>query len=121
MDIIRIEKHTLLNKLKENLEQHRIDYKEMVADYITLTNKIHRTNGRLIKTGDVSQMSKLTPYPQKPMSYEAEYIRAISMLEYSVDDIIELDNHQFQQLVMDEWGWKQSFTAVSSSYRSLIK
>ena len=121
MDTIRIEKNTLLKKLKENLEQHRLDYKEMVKDYFTLIKKIQRTNGKLIRSGNLANMVNLQGYPTRPTSYESEYIRAISMLEYSVDDVIELEAHQFQQLVMDEWGWKQSFTAVSSSYKSLVK
>lgn len=121
MDTIRIDKATLLKKLKENLEQHRVDYKEMVKDYFILIKKIQRENSRLIHSNDLTKMAKLQSYPQRPVSYESEYNRAISMLEYSIDDVIELESHQFQQLVMDEWGWKQSFTAVSSSYKSLVK
>ena len=41
------------------------------------------------------------------------------MLELSVDDVITLSETEFDQLVMDEWNWKQSFVATSSFYKSI--
>ena len=47
------------------------------------------------------------------------YTRAIRMLELSVEDVIEIEEHIFNQLVLDEWGWKQQFTAMSALYKSV--
>ena len=55
-----------------------------------------------------------------PQSYEAEYTRAMRMLELSVDDTIEVEQDVFNQLVLDEWHWKMSFTASNTMYKSLL-
>lgn len=39
------------------------------------------------------------------------------MVEMSVDDILELEQSEFNQLVNDEWTWKSSFRlSVYSNY-----
>ena len=40
------------------------------------------------------------------------------MLELSVEDIIEVEEDVFNQLVLDEWQWKRSFTASAMSYKT---
>ena len=51
-----------------------------------------------------------------PHDHSAEYDRAIKMVEMSVDENLELTEPEFAQLVMDDWGWKQQFTASNSRY-----
>jgi hypothetical protein len=54
-----------------------------------------------------------------PTSYADSYTRAIRMLELSVEEVIEIDATTFNQLVLDEWQWKQQFTTMSSTYKSI--
>jgi hypothetical protein len=51
-----------------------------------------------------------------PQSHLEEYDRALAMLQMSVDVTITLQEHEFQQLVMDEWGWKRDFIRSTSAY-----
>ena len=37
-------------------------------------------------------------------------------LELEVEDTVTLDERRFDQLVMDNWGWKASFTASNTPY-----
>jgi hypothetical protein len=41
------------------------------------------------------------------------------MLELSVEDTIELEEDVFNQLVLDEWTWKNAFVASNSLYKTL--
>jgi hypothetical protein len=51
-----------------------------------------------------------------PKHHLDEYDRALAMLQMSVNAEVTLQEHEFQQLVMDEWGWKREFQAITSSY-----
>lgn len=52
----------------------------------------------------------------KPESHESEYDRAISMLNHSVDDILDIDERTYKHYVLDDWDWTSSFKAVTSTY-----
>jgi hypothetical protein len=53
-----------------------------------------------------------------PVDQTKAYDRAIGMLELSVDDVIELEEHDYQQYVLDEWAWSASASASNSFYTS---
>jgi hypothetical protein len=42
------------------------------------------------------------------------------MLELSVDEVLEVEEDVFNQLVLDEWGWKHNFAATSAMYKSAL-
>ena len=46
-------------------------------------------------------------------SHIAEYNEA-------VEDVIEVEDDVFNQLVLDEWQWKTSFSISASSYKSFL-
>lgn len=118
MKTVRMNKDELLQIVRENKEKHISEYNESVQDYIDLVMKISKDNLTLAKTNDIKQISKIKHKPQEPVSYEDSYNRAIRMLELSIEDVIEIDSTTFNQLVLDEWQWKQQFTATISSYKS---
>lgn len=60
----------------------------------------------------VSEIGRL----REPQCHLEEYDRALAMLGMSVDETITLQVHEFQQLVMDEWCWKQDFMRTSATY-----
>lgn len=119
MKNVKIDKVNLLDIVRSNKQTHVSAYNESVNDYIAAALKIAEANLELAKSGDLDQIQKIRSLPPKPVSYEDAYTRAIRMLELSVDAIIELDDHNFSQLVLDEWQWKQNFTATSSLYKTI--
>lgn len=117
---VKIEKRRLLDTIKENLNKHVNDYNESVEDYKVLVLKINQNNLKLAKTGDIAKFRDIKGIPAAPQSYESSYQRAIKMLEFEVEDVVEIDETTFNQLVLDEWGWKDNFVAASAFYKSAM-
>ena len=118
MHSIKINREELLRIVKENKETHITAYAEAVEDYKAAVLKITTANLKVAKTGDLEQF-KFRTIPSAPTNYADNYTKAIRMLELSVEDVIEIDEHIFNQLVLDEWGWKQQFTVAASSYKTI--
>ena len=118
MNAIKMKRLELLDIVRANKEKHIAEYVEAVSDYKTLVIQIASSNLKLAKSGDLEQIKRTKGMPQLPQSFEDSYKRAIRMLELSVEDIIEVEEDVFNQLVLDEWQWKRSFTASAMSYKT---
>jgi hypothetical protein len=119
MRSVKLNKNELLEIVRKNKEKHIADYTESVEDFKAAVIKIAKANVKLANTGDLSKISQIKSVPQKPVSYEDAYARAIRMLELSVEDTIDLEENIFNQLVLDEWAWKQSFVASGALYKTI--
>ena len=119
MHAVKVDRKKLLKIVTENKEKHIKDFLESVEDYKAATLKLAEANLELVKTGDLDQIAKTKPMPSKPVSYENNYTRAIRMLELSVDKEIDVEEDVFNQLVLDEWAWKNAFVASASLYKSI--
>jgi hypothetical protein len=113
-----MDRQTLLRIVKENKEKHIKAYLESVEDYKVAVIKVSQSNFKMAKTGLLEEF-KFKAMPLMPTSYEGNYTKAIRMLELSIDATIDVEEHIFNQLVLDEWGWKQQFTALSTSYKTI--
>ena len=120
MRSVKMNRTELLEIVKNNCIKHTLDYEQAVNDYKVAALKISTENLKLAKSGDLEKIEKIRSLPSKPVSYADEYTRAIRMLELSVEDIIELQHDVFNQLVLDEWQWKQHFVATGALYKSMI-
>lgn len=119
MNSVKMNRKELLKIVKENQKTHIAAYEESVTDYKAAVLKLSTENLKLAKSGDLEKIAKIRNLPHKPVSYEDNYTRAIRMLELSVEDTIDVEEHIFNQLVLDEWGWKQQFIAAATSYKTL--
>ena len=119
MRSVKVEKLELLGIVRDNKKKHVKEFDEAVKDYKKAALKVAKEHVDLAKTGDLDQIAKIRAMPQRPTSYEKDYDRAIRMLELSVEDTIELEEDIFNQLVLDEWTWKNAFTASSALYKTL--
>ncbi len=118
MNAIKIKRTELLDIVRQNLQKHIAEFEESVVDYKALVLQISTYNLKVAKTADLAEFNKMKVSPGAPVSYEDSYKRAIRMLELSVDDIIEVEEDVFNQLVMDEWNWKRGFTATTMAYKA---
>lgn len=119
MHSVKVNRLELLDIVRKNKEKHIVEYNESVEDYKAAAVKLAQANLKLVKTGDLEQIAKTKAMPQKPTSYENNYARAIRMLELSVEKEIDVEEDVFNQLVLDEWAWKNAFTAASALYKSI--
>ena len=117
MNAIKMNRVELLAIVRENKEKHIAIFLEAKEDYKVQVLKIATANLKFAKTADPEEFKKIRPTPTAPTSYEDSYKRAIRMLELSVEEIIEIPEDVFNQLVLDEWTWKRGFIAGSASYK----
>lgn len=116
---VRVKRLDLIRVIQENLAKHIQDYDEAVKNYKTVVLKIAKQNLKIAKTDGDLATYKLQPYPVVPFSYESHYRRALRMLEMSTEDEIDLSSDMFDQLVLDDWVWKNSFIATNEMYKTL--
>ena len=110
---ISVNKDELLVKLEENRAKHREIYEEAVVGYRKCVIEMLEERLDEIKDGGKINMSFAVVEPQ---NHTREYDIAIEMVKMAVDDTIELDQHQFQNYVMDEWNWTQNFLYCNANY-----
>lgn len=120
MRSVKMKKEELLAIVRENKAKHVSEYEEAVNDYKALAIKVMKANLKLANTGDLDKLKEVKAMPTAPVSYENDYNRAARMLELSVEDIIELEDDVFNQLVLDEWSWKRAFSVSNSFYKTMI-
>ncbi len=120
MRSVKMNKAELLEIVRQNKTKHITDYEEAVVDYKALAVKISKDNVKLANTGDLDKIKEIKAMPMPPTSYENDYQRAVRMLELSVEDVIELEDDVFNQLVLDEWSWKRHFTTSNATYKLAI-
>lgn len=118
MHNVKVNRDELLGIVRQNKEKHINEFYDAVEDYKKAVVKIAEENLELARSNNLEDIAKIKGIPHKPISYELSYTRAIRMLELSVDNEIELDENTFNQLVLDEWQWKQSFSTMNSTYKS---
>lgn len=106
MEKIKVKRNDLVSILKKNREKHVNEYKEAVRQFrlravVALKKELDKAqNGKKFETN--LSMSR-------PTSHEKDYDLAIRMLEMTVEDVIVVDYHDFNNFVNDEWSWKPSF------------
>lgn len=112
MEIVNVRKPELLKILKTNRKKHRDEFEKACGDYRValigiLDEKLKDAKaGKQVAHGIALYM---------PADQTKDYDRAIKMLEMSTDKIIKLQEHEFSQLVQDEWQWKGQFSTSNST------
>lgn len=127
LETTRMNRKKLIDIVQENMAKHVSDYTEAVAEWKVAQVKVaqeNRTkagkNVKLAETGNYSKFLAMTSWLPEPQSYEKSYSKALRMLELSVDDTIEIPADTFNQLVLDEWEWKQNFVTTSMATKAYI-
>jgi len=118
MKSVKINKDELLGIIKNNRSKHIDEFVEAVEDYKSLVLFIAKNNLKLAKSANLDQFKDMKYTPAAPKSYENSYDKAIRMLELSVEDVIEIDDTTFNQLVLDDWNWKDNFISSNFLYKN---
>ena len=114
---ITVDKNELLETVKKNRTLHETDYKEARQGFEKQFLEEAENLVARIKEGKFDKAA--IPFAP-PKNYLKDYDRAIRMMEMSKADEIVISEHQFSQLVLDEWEWKTDFTMNAANYKASL-
>ena len=112
---ITVDKAKLREKLVINLEEHAAKYDKAMGIYEEKVRGWFEENLARIKAVDWSKVQRVCPYPV-PEKHNDDYYRVIDMLDWSLGDTYDLEEHEFEQYINDQWGWHRTFAANTASY-----
>lgn len=111
---ITMNRETLLEKLRENLETHQQEYQKAATNWIHAVQVHAKELLERVSREDYSDLS----FPlTRPKNSSTEIERAIDMVRYSVEEVIVLDEPTFRQWVSGEWSFRDRLheTMLSAS------
>lgn len=109
----RVDKKQLLQILRDNQVKHVSIFNEAKAEY--RRKAIEWLADQLARARDGLPFT-LEATLEEPRSYARSYDDAISLLELTIDQVVEINIQDHRSLVLDEWAWKAHFTQNSASY-----
>lgn len=115
MQRVTVKKADLLKTLELNMAKHGDEFEEAWENYRKAA--IHELEQRLdaVKEG---KPFKLWFNLTAPENHTDDYVRAIEMLDWEIEDEVELTQADFTQFIKDDWGWKSHFIETSNSLLS---
>lgn len=114
MKTVDVNKEELLKIVTKNRESHVVDYQEMMEEY---KKDVIKRLSKLLKEAKTTDVGFSHGVSNKePENYESEYNRIISMLTMSVDVVITLSEHEYENYVLDDWSWSNGFNLSKSTY-----
>ena len=114
MNLIKVNKAELLEKIKDNFMKHEEEYAEaMVGFQIDSISELKK----LLKDAKAGVIVPSNVYFDIPMSYDKDYETIIEMLEMSIDGEVYLTRSEFKQYIRDEWQWKADFLLSNAKYK----
>ena len=125
MQEVNVKRTDLIAKIQENRDRHANTFKAAQDGYLETVRhafdgwdkKLNHGPNAPIETA-IKAVAQVSTF-HAPTSHLEEYDRALAMLDMSVDETITLQVNEFQQLVMDEWGWKREFIRSTSAYQGI--
>jgi hypothetical protein len=124
---VKVNRKEVLAKIKENRKQHEKDYREALEGWIDEVKKETAraaqaakkiTLRKTLKEGTTAMLENIRVSLMPPRQFLQEYDQVIGMLEFCVDDIIELTGREINAWCYDRWQWKDEFTTSNAAYMS---
>jgi hypothetical protein len=113
MQSVTVSKDELTKRVTANRASHRDLYERAFAGFKRQMRQKLEESLEMLERGEVPPLQLGLVVPE---DHTADYDQVLEMLAMSVDDEIKVDYQSFRSYVMDEWGWKQSFTNSTSAY-----
>jgi hypothetical protein len=113
MKTVKVNKDKLLKTLKKNRKKHRGTFEKAQDKY--REEFIRVLDRRLKEAREGGKINTRINLPE-PQDFTESYDTAIEMVEWAEDDTIELTQQDFEQYILDRWGWQNVFAANTASY-----
>jgi TRAP-type C4-dicarboxylate transport system substrate-binding protein len=115
LTLVLVNRDKLLEKVKENRENHRAKFEEAMEGYKRKAIQLLEEHIDRIANNAPERVIVNLPYP---VDHTEDYDRVVEQLEWSLDDTLELNEQEFNTYVRDQWGWKQAFQETHTMYSS---
>lgn len=107
---VKIEKSKALKAILNNRELHLEEFEIASKGYRKKLEVFYKKGLDLVLSEEKIDLDDMPRYvPSAPSHHLKEYDRYIKMLEFEISDEIVLSVQEFEQLIMDNWGWKSSW------------
>lgn len=106
---VKMDKGELKVIVQKNRDEHRKLFEEAWEGF--RTKAISNLESRIDQIKDGGTIELYIDLIQ-PEDHTEDYDRVLSMLEYEVDEEVELQANEFAQYVQDDWGWKHTFNSA---------
>jgi hypothetical protein len=114
LESVVVKKTDLLTRVRENRDEHSEIFEKAYEGWKEAATEALRKAYTAAKKGEEYRTRYV--YEEPPSDYTADYDQAITMLEMSQDEELELSNHDFARYVMDRWEWQGEFLKMSGSW-----
>ena len=95
---IKVQKGKLIDKIKENKENHIKEFEKAKVAYKEEALKQLAEQTKKVEEGALDAKLNLTT----PVDNSINYDKIIEMFEWEVDDVVELEQSEFLEYVQDE-------------------
>lgn len=113
LGLIRVRKSELLDRLQDNRDAHRELFLKAQEGYkVKAIEELEAALARA-RTNGAEKVFVMLPFPE---DHTKDYDHIIAMVQMSVDDLFELNQHDFARYVLDDWEWKAGFTQSVMAY-----
>lgn len=113
MKTITVPKDKLIETIKKNRDDHRDMF--LAAQEKFREQIIEELDKRLERARKGKQVDLFIRLPE-PVDYTKSYDTALAMLEWEVDDAVELSESDFNRYVENNWEWAQHWASNTGSY-----
>lgn len=120
MKITHVSRDKLKDKLVENRATHEAEFREATAEWRKKVYKRYKKLLGQIEAEDFTNVQNPLMELPKPQHYLSEYDTAIARLEVEEEEIVELDEQEFEAFWLDKWNWSRGFQAGTSLYNSKL-
>jgi len=107
------QKAGILEILRANAADHDHEYGEAVDGWRDEVRIQLKARLEALEHGEDVNLFFDLPEPE---DHSKDYERAIRQLELCTECNLELEDHEFQCYVMNEWAWSERFATISSAY-----
>lgn len=113
MHSVKVKRAEILERIKANRTSHRDLFLKAQEGY--RLDMIEELDRMLKDARDGKVIRRHISMPE-PQDHTADYDRVIDMLQMSTDEIIEIEAHEFDQYVRDNWVWKIQSDTTNTMY-----
>lgn len=113
MEPLKYKRSDILFKLNDNRAKHKDDYNNVMKVF---KESVVSELQEALELAEAGVEYRLVLKQTKPVNYLDNYDRAIVMLEMSSQEEIQLTEKEFDQYVLDNWGWKHIFDGIVKNY-----